>query len=66
MFLADRPVKSGMEAGAAQWVRSGRPLAMRSTPKTRKSTAITAALCAVSQVLAESSVLLALSPPNTA
>ena len=49
----------------AQCVSGGRPLAIRSTPKTRNSTAITAALCAVSQAFAESRLDLAFAPPTS-
>ena len=51
---------------SAQCVSGGSPLAIRSTPKTRKSTAMTAALWAVSQVLAESRLAFAFAPPTSA
>lgn len=52
-----------LSARATQ-VRGGKPLAIRSNPKTRNSTAITASLCTASQSLSSSRRPLALAPPT--
>ena len=49
---------------ARGYVSGGKPLAIRLTPKTRNSTAMTASLCTASQSFISSSRALACSPPT--